>query len=417
MKLAEIITIGDELLIGQVIDTNSAWLGAQLSDLGIRVKQITSVSDDAIHIKETLEAAQNRADFIIITGGLGPTKDDITKKTLAEYFNCGMVMHLPTLQRVEDIFSMRKMPMLETNKQQALVPEICTVLANPKGTAPGMLFNHHGKVFISLPGVPYEMKAIFSDSVIPYLKSSGELPVIIHETLLTAGIGESFLAEKIKDIEQDLPPHIKLAYLPAPAQVRLRLTGHGTDYNILSNEVSMHAQSLQSRLGDYIFGRGEETLEMVVGNLLQSEGLTLGMAESCSGGFASHLITSVPGSSKYFKGTLVAYAYEIKESVLGVSPETIISKGAVSEECIIQMATNARTLFKADYAIATSGVAGPTGGTPDKPVGSVWIAVAGPHGCESKLYLLGDERIRIIERTGIMALDMLRKQILKRKKS
>lgn len=413
MKLAEIITIGDELLIGQVVDTNSAWLGKQLSDLGIRVKQITSVSDDEQHIVEALDAAQKRVDYILITGGLGPTKDDITKKTLAQFFNSDMVLHQPTLERVEAIFSMRKMPMLETNRQQAMVPEICQVLPNPKGTAPGMLFDIKGKVIISMPGVPYEMKAIFSESVIPYLKSSGNLPVIIHETLLTAGIGESFLAEKIKDIEARLPEHIKLAYLPATAQVRLRLTGHGMHETTLRQEINQYAQDIRSVLGDYIYGSGEETLEAQIGKMLLSRGLTLGMAESCSGGYTSHLITSVPGSSLYFKGTLVAYAYETKEKVLGVSHETIATKGAVSEECIIQMATNARKLLHTDYAIATSGIAGPDGGTPDKPVGSVWIAVAGPDGCESKLYRLGDERIRIIERTGIMALDMLRKQLLK----
>ncbi len=413
MILAEIITIGDELLIGQVVDTNSAWLGKELSELGIQVKQITSCSDDALHIKEALAMATKRVDIIIITGGLGPTKDDITKKTLAEYFNSGMVMHEPTKKRVEGIFSMRKMPMLESNYLQAMVPQNCEVLENEKGTAPGMWFNQNNKIYISMPGVPYEMKHIFTKEVTPKIKASFKLPFIVHHTILTAGIGESFLAEKIKSVEECLPSHIKLAYLPAVAQVRLRLSGHGSEKDALQQEVEKYANQIKALAKDYIYGDEDISLPEVIGQILLDKKATVGLAESCSGGYVSHLITSVAGSSLYFKGTLVAYAYEIKENVLGVSKETIDTKGAVSEECIVQMAENARKLLNVDYAIATSGIAGPSGGTTDKPVGTVWIAVASADRTVAKVYHLGDERIRVIERTGIVALEMLRKELVK----
>jgi nicotinamide-nucleotide amidase len=413
MILAEIITIGDELLIGQVVDTNSAWLGKELSELGIQVKQITSCSDDANHIKEALTMANHRVDIIIMTGGLGPTKDDITKKTLAEYFNTGMIMHEPTKIRVEGIFSLRKMPMLESNYLQAMVPQNCEVLENEKGTAPGMWFNQNNKIYISMPGVPYEMKHIFTKEVTPRLKASFKLPFIVHHTILTAGIGESFLAEKIKSVEESLPSHIKLAYLPAVAQVRLRLSGHGSEKDAIQQEVEKYSNQIKALAKDYIYGDEDISLPEVIGQLLLEKKATVGLAESCSGGYVSHLITSVAGSSLYFKGTLVAYAYEIKENVLGVSKETIDTKGAVSEECIVQMAENARKLLNVDYAIATSGIAGPSGGTSDKPLGTVWIALASADRTLAKVYHLGDERIRVIERTGIVALEMLRKELVK----
>jgi nicotinamide-nucleotide amidase len=405
--LAEIITIGDEILIGQIVDTNSAWIAQELNKIGIRVKQISSVSDDREHILTALAEAHNRAKIIIITGGLGPTKDDITKKTLAEYFNVGMVDNQETLDNVERIFKKYNRPLLEVNRLQAQVPANCEVVINNNGTAPGMWFNHHGRVYMSMPGVPFEMMYMMEDTVLPKLKATFKLPAIVHKTLLTVGEGESFLATRIEDIEDSLPAHIKLAYLPKLGQVRLRLSGYGENEATLTAEVDHYAKLLATRVANVLVTEEDIPLEKAILNKMEARGLTLSVAESCTGGYISHLFTQHPGSSSVFFGGTVCYSYELKESVLGVKNETLWQHGAVSEETVREMAEGAIFNFKSDYSIAVTGIAGPGGGTPDKPVGTVWIAVASVNKTVAKKFTFGSKRLQNIERSAISALGML----------
>lgn len=409
---AEIITIGDELLIGQVIDTNSAWIGQHLNSLGISLYQRTACGDNKEQILACLNDASLRSDIIILTGGLGPTKDDITKKTLCDYFNTSLVTDEKVLEWVTRIFRQRKMPMLDINLQQAQVPSNCKTLWNRSGTAPGMWFDINNKIFISLPGVPFEMKVIFEEEVTPLLKQKFELPFIYHRTLQTCSIGESFLAEKIKDIENELPSHIKLAYLPSVGAVRLRLSAYGNNEENLINEVNVICNKMYEHIGEYIFGENNDSLSEVVGNLLKQKNKTLATAESCTGGFIAHQITSIPGSSKYFIGSIISYDNKIKQQELNVTNDTLLNNGAVSEECVKQMSTAILNKFGVDYAIATSGIAGPDGGTDEKPVGTVWIAIASKNEVVTKKFNMGDNRERTILRTSLMALDMLRKMIL-----
>jgi nicotinamide-nucleotide amidase len=408
----EIITIGDEILIGQITDTNSSWLGQELSKIGIQVIHRTSVSDNAQAIVNALNSAKQRADIIITTGGLGPTKDDITKHTFASYFNTELVLNQEVLNWVRDIFKRRNLPMVDSNNAQALVPANCEVLFNRSGTAPGMLFDEDGKIFISMPGVPFEMKVIFEEQCVPRLQKRFSLPVIIHRTILTCNIGESFLALKLENIENSLPPHIKLAYLPAVGMVRLRFSGSHTHYATLKDEIDEIITYVYDTVGDYIYGEENDTLEQVVGLLLKSQHKTLATAESCTGGYVSHLITSVPGSSSYYKGSIISYANEVKENELGVSIQILKAQGAVSEACVTQMAEGVRKKLNTDYAIATSGIAGPDGGTAEKPIGTVWIAVSGPNSTIAKQFNMGDNRERTIQRSAIQGLDMLRKMLL-----
>lgn len=405
--LAEIITIGDEILIGQIVDTNSAWMAQQLNAVGIRVKQITSVSDDRQHILNALNEAQARVDIILITGGLGPTKDDITKTTLAEYFNTGFVLNEATLKNVERIFARYNRPLLEVNHNQAIVPANCEVLVNQNGTAPGMWFNHEGKVYVSMPGVPFEMMYLMEEQVIPRLKAQFKLPHIVHNTLLTVGVGESFLAEMIADIEDKLPPHIKLAYLPKLGMVRLRLSAQGEDITSLTGEVEQYANQIAERVGKAVVAREDIPIEKAILNKMEVKGLTLSVAESCTGGYIAHLFTQHPGSSKVFLGGAVSYAYELKESILGVKNETLWQHGAVSEETATEMMQGALENFKSDYAIAVTGIAGPDGGTPDKSVGTVWIAVGNKYKSIIKKFTFGNKRIQNIERTATTALGLL----------
>jgi nicotinamide-nucleotide amidase len=405
--LAEIITIGDEILIGQIVDTNSAWMAQQLNAVGIRVKQITSVSDDRQHILNALNEAQARVDIILITGGLGPTKDDITKTTLAEYFNTGFVLNEATLKNVERIFARYNRPLLEVNHNQAMVPANCEVLVNQNGTAPGMWFNHAGKVYVSMPGVPFEMMYLMEEQVIPRLKAQFKLPHIVHNTLLTVGVGESFLAEMIADIEDKLPAHIKLAYLPKLGMVRLRLSAQGEDITSLTSEVEQYADQIAERVGKAVVAREDIPIEKAILNKMEVKGLTLSVAESCTGGYIAHLFTQHPGSSKVFLGGAVSYAYELKESILGVKNETLWQHGAVSEETATEMMQGALRNFKSDYAIAVTGIAGPDGGTPDKPVGTVWIAVGNKYKSIIKKFTFGNKRIQNIERTATTALGLL----------
>ena len=361
--LAEIITIGDEILIGQIVDTNSAWMARHLNEVGIRVKQISSVSDDREHILKALAEAHNRADIILITGGLGPTKDDITKKTLAAYFGVGMVENAAALDNVTRIFAKYNRPLLEVNRLQAQVPENCEVILNKNGTAPGMWFNHEGKIYVSMPGVPFEMMYMMEEEVIPKLRSTLKLPVIIHKTILTAGEGESFLADRIADIEDSLPPYIKLAYLPKLGQVRLRLSGEGDNEAILKRKVNEYAEQITKRIGSFVVAQEDIPLEKVILNMMAEKGLKLSVAESCTGGYISHLFTQHAGSSEVFLGGAVTYSNEMKEQLLGVKKETMEKYGAVSGEVVTEMAEGALRNFGSDYAIAVTGIAGPGGGS------------------------------------------------------
>lgn len=409
---AEILTIGDEILIGQIIDTNSSWLGQELGKMGISVVHRASVSDQQAHIVNALNDATKRADIIIMTGGLGPTKDDVTKHTLAGYFGTELVLNEEVLEWVSKIFRMRKLPMIDSNKNQAMVPANCEVLFNRSGTAPGMWFDVNGKIFISMPGVPFEMKVIFEEQCIPRLQKHFQLPVIIHRTIQTCSIGESFLAKKIEDLENALPDYIKLAYLPNIGQVRLRFSGYHSNSEQLKAEMDTIISNLYERIGEYIFGEEDDTLQKVVGMLLKGKDKKVATAESCTGGYLAHLITSVPGSSGYYEGSVISYANQIKINELGVSPETLQTVGAVSEACVIQMAEGVRKKFNTDYAISTSGIAGPDGGSAEKPVGTVWIAVSSSSQTVAQQFNMGDNRERTIHRTALQGLDMLRKMLL-----
>ncbi|MCC7302944.1 MAG: competence/damage-inducible protein A [Bacteroidia bacterium] len=414
---AEIITIGDEILIGQVVDTNSAWLGERLSLAGIQVTRITSIPDEREQIVSALHDAERRSDIVLITGGLGPTRDDITKTTFCEYFEDHLVLNPSVLNQVEEMFRSRGLPMLEVNRQQAMVPSRCKVLNNTMGTAPGMWMEKNGKIFISMPGVPYEMKGIMSGQVIPEFRQHFSLPQIFHATVLTQGIGESFLAAKISEWEDALASEkIKLAYLPRPGQVRLRLTATSQDGKEPKIRVEKKIEELERIIPDYIFGRevfgeGEFTLGQAVGERLRERSATMSVAESCTGGFLAHLITEIAGSSDYFMGSVTAYANKAKEQLLDVKSESLIRFGAVSEEVAMEMAEGAARRFGTDYALSTTGVAGPSGGSETKPVGFVWIGIHTPQGVRAEPMRFGKDRIRNIERMSRAALECLRREL------
>jgi len=412
MTLAEIITIGDELLIGQVVDTNSAWIGQKLNEIGIKVKQITSVSDDESHIISALNEARNRADLILITGGLGPTKDDLTKYTLCKYFKSNLRFDQEAFLNVERIFKSRGKEVTEVNRKQAEIPEKCNVIQNSMGTAPGMWFENRKKVFISMPGVPYEMKSMMEQKILPVLQQRFNGKAIVHKTILTQGIGESSLSDMIEEWELQLPQNTKLAYLPSPGLVRLRLTATGTNQDDLYTIVEDETKKLLEIAGEYIYGFDDDSLEKIVGHLLREKSATLSSAESCTGGYIAHRITTIPGSSDYFIGSVVAYANRVKENFLDVPKEILDQHGAVSEETVIAMATKMNKKFATDYSIAVSGIAGPGGGTPEKPVGTVWLAIAHPKGTFTKKLLLGTVRERVIIETSLHALNNLRKILI-----
>ena len=410
---AEIITIGDELLIGQTIDTNSAWIGAELSLAGFDVHRKTSVHDRRSDILKVLSETAGESDVVIITGGLGPTSDDITKQTLCEFFNTRLVMNNEVLAMVEDMMSRRNFPMNENNIRQAEVPESCTVLTNAAGTAPGMWFEKDGTIFISMPGVPSEMKHIMNQHVLPALKKRFTTQTIIHRNIMTYGTPEARLAEILTSFEAGLPDSVKLAYLPSSGIIKLRLTGTGNDRLQISEAIEEQVKKLYSIIPELIYGENEESLEMVVGKLLREKKKTLCTAESCTGGNIAHMITSVPGSSQYFTGSVIAYANEIKTQVLGVNGKIIEKEGAVSENVVRLMAEGARKLMKTDYSVATSGIAGPDGGTEEKPVGTLWIAVASGSGTVAEKHTFTTERTANILRFSIVALNLLRKQIIR----
>lgn len=410
--LAEIITIGDELLIGQVVDTNSAWIAQHLNDIGIKVKQITSVSDEEGHILQALNEAIKRADIILLTGGLGPTKDDITKKTLCKYFNTRLKFDEQSYKIIETIFNSRGREVTPINRLQAEVPENCTVLHNFLGTAPGMWFEKDKKIYISMPGVPSEMKGLMEKIILPKIKERFPLVPIVHKTILTQGAGESFLADLISSWEDNLPSNLKLAYLPAAGMVRLRITANGENEETLRKEVENKALKLKALIGEYIYGYENDKLEALIGRLLREQKKTICTAESCTGGFIAHKITSIPGSSEYYIGSVVAYANEIKINELNVDMLTLETHGAVSEQVVKSMASNARKKFKTDYSIACSGIAGPDGGTNDKPVGTVWIAVSNFEKTITRKLQLGTSRERVILETAQHSLNTLRKMLI-----
>ena len=410
---AELITIGDELLIGQTVDTNASWIGEQLNQLGIDVNQISSIRDDRQHILDTLELSTSCSQLVILTGGLGPTNDDITKKTLCEYFNSTLILNEAVLEKITAYFQSRDLQMLEVNKDQARLPHNCAILDNSRGTASGMWFEKNEVIVISLPGVPYEMKGIFSDVIIPKLKEKILVSNVLNKTIKTQGIGESFLAEIIKDWEYELiEDGLKLAYLPSPGIVKLRITAFGSRENELRNLIEKYVLKLVALIPDYIYGYDKDKLEQVVGKLLAKKNASLSLAESCTGGNLAHMITSVSGSSSYFKGSIVAYSNTVKTDFLSVDSQLLIKHGAVSKQVVEQMAIGANLRFDTDYSIATSGVAGPNGGTEDKPVGTVWIAIAADEKVYSKKLTLGDNRERNILISSLSALNLLRLKLL-----
>jgi nicotinamide-nucleotide amidase len=412
MTKATIITIGDELLIGQVIDTNSAWMAQELNKAGIPVVRRVAVGDVWDEIWNALDEESKHADIILITGGLGPTADDITKPLLCKYFGGTLIVDEGAKQNVIDIFTRLNRPMIERNLLQAEVPDVCTVIQNKRGTAPGMLFKKEKKIYISMPGVPHEMKGMMEDDVIPYLIKQFELPVIIHRTLLTAGVGESFLADLIQNFETALPPHIKLAYLPNYGMVRLRLSTSGFDKNAVEKEVDAQFTQLQSLVKEYLVTNEDEPLEKVVGKLLLQKKQTMCTAESCTGGYIAHLLTSIPGSSNFYDGSVVSYSYGAKEDLLGVNHQSLLTKGAVSEEVVTEMAKGALQNIKSNYVIAVSGIMGPGGGLPEKPVGTAWVAIGNAEKIVAQKLLFRFDRARNIQLTAVTALNLLRKFIL-----
>ncbi len=413
----EIINIGDELLIGQVVNTNASWMGEQLSLNGFSVAQFTIIGDRREVILDALAQAERRAGVVLISGGIGPTKDDITKEALCEYFNTRLVLHPEALKDIETLFPRRGLVVTELNRQQAMLPELCKTIPNAIGTARGMWFEKPGPGgrtthFISMPGVPFEMKEMMTLHIIPLLKELFKPPAIIHKTVMTQGIGESFLAKIIEEWENSLPPEIRLAYLPQPGIVRLRLTGISDDEQSLRETIMRETGKLEKLIPEYLYGYDEEKLEESVAGLLTVRHKTLATAESCTGGYLAHLLTSVPGASAFFSGSVVAYSNGIKGQLLGVLGTTLARHGAVSSETVSEMAVGVQTLMNADYAIAISGIAGPGGGTEEKPVGTTWIAIATPEEVFARHFQLGEDRGRNIRRASLQGLSMLRKALL-----
>ena len=407
---AEIITIGDELLIGQVIDTNSSWMAQRMNEAGVRVVRKQTVGDVPDQMTEVIKAALNRSDIVLLTGGLGPTKDDKTREVLCAIYECGLVVDEQTLARMEAYFSARGRVLSDTNRDQANVPAKCTPVPNHHGTAPGMWFDENGRILVSMPGVPYEMKAMMDEFVIPRLRNRFALPEVVHHTLTTMGIPESHLSDLLSKWESELPTRYSLAYLPSPGLVRLRLSCYDAGTND-SSAMAHLMDDLASLVQPYLFSRGDSAPEQAIGEMLRIRNQTISVAESCTGGYISHLITTVPGSSIWYMGSSVSYDNEVKSTFLGVDSDIIRSQGAVSEDVARAMAEGIRSKLKTTWSVATTGVAGPGGGTPEKPVGTVWIALSGPFGTQAKMFRFGDNRLRNIQMTAFMAFKMLRDAI------
>ena len=409
---AEILAIGDELLYGQIVDTNSHWISQELSRIGVKVVHRTTVGDDRDAMLAAFAAAEQRADIILITGGLGPTSDDLTKPLLAEYFGCSVQLVPEALEDVRAFFAKRGRELTDINALQAHLPTNCTYVRNEVGTAPGMWFDERGVVWMSMPGVPHEMKNLMTDFVLPKLKERFELPVIYHKVIKTVGIGESWLASLIAEWEKNLPEHIKLAYLPSLGEVKLRLTAIGKEERRLADDILTEVDKVKPLIDKYIYGFDAESLPDVIGRLLLNKNKTVALAESCSGGYISHLVTSVPGCSAYFNGAVIPYHNQFKVSQLDVREETLTMRGAVSEETVKEMARNVRRKYNSDFGLATSGIAGPGGGSEEKPVGTVWIACDFDGNTITKKLQLSNERDINIRYTAVFALDLLRQCIL-----
>ncbi len=411
--LAELITIGDEILYGQTLDTNAHWMSEALSAIGVRVIRRTTCGDDEHQILKVLVEAENRGDIILITGGLGPTSDDLTKPCLATYFNCAIRVNEQALAELEEYMASRNRPLNNLTRLQASLPEVCEMISNERGTAPGMWFNKSGKVFVAMPGVPNEMKYMMTNHVIPKIKNKFLLPVIYHKIVRVAGIGESWLAELIEPWEKALPVNVKLAYLPTFSDLKLRLTAFGNDKKALISQVDDLVNSLLPLIKQYHYGFDDDSLEVVIGTLLRKNHETLAIAESCTGGYIAHKITSIAGSSDYFAGSITPYQNEIKIKILGVNEATIANYGAVSEQTVTEMATRVCELFDADYGLASSGIAGPDGGTDDKPVGTVWIACSDKNGITTKKLQLTKDREVNIRMSAVAALNLLYQRLTK----
>jgi nicotinamide-nucleotide amidase len=406
-----VISIGDELLIGQTVNTNASWIGQEISKIGGNVIEGLTISDKANDILSSVEYSINKADVVIITGGLGPTKDDITKHTLTEYFETELEIHQPTLEKITAYFSIRKRPMLESNVQQAALPKDCTILTNNYGTASGMWFEKKGKVVISLPGVPYEMKGIMTEEVFPRMKERFQLNSMYHKTILTQGIGESFLAEKLTDWENRVRNEgFGLAYLPSPGIVKLRISSPYGDQD--KDKIDIYLSEVKNSLPEAVFGYENETLPEIIGNLLREKKLKIGTVESCTSGLLANQLVSVSGASDYYEGSLLTYSYKLKEEILGISNATLIENGAVSELVATEMAQNGLRKLDVDICISTTGIAGPLGGTEDKPVGLVWIGLATKKGVKARKFQFGDNRERNLQMTVLSALNWLRYELL-----
>ncbi len=413
---AEIITIGDEILIGQIVDTNSAWISRRLNQAGIEVARITSVGDRKEDILNALSGATGGAGLVLITGGLGPTRDDITRNTICEFFGTSLVFHQPTYDRILERFKTRGIPVNNLDHDQALVPASCKVIPNPVGAAAGMWFEQNGRVYVFMPGVPFEMEAMMKEEILPRIDIPEKNRAIVHRTVLTQGIPESLLAKRIEPWAKALPDHIRLAYLPDPMAMKLRLSTYGGDRTSLADEIEFEIGKLLPLIADCVFGYDDDTLAGVTGKLLQSIDAKLSVAESCTGGTISHLITRTPGSSGWYCGGVTAYSNDVKISLLGVSPETLSRYGAVSSQTAREMARGVRKMMNTEYSVATTGIAGPDGGSAEKPVGTVWISVEGPAKFICEKFVFGGDRERNILRASQTALQMLRKLIAEENK-
>jgi len=412
-KYAEIISIGDEILYGQTLDTNSHWISGRLDEIGIKVRRKITIGDEREEILNTLKESTERADIILITGGLGPTRDDLTKPLLAEYFGVGLKMNDEAFEHIRTIFEKKGREVTELNRMQAELPENCIKIDNKLGTAPGMWFEENGTVYVSMPGVPYEMEGMMNDIILPKLKEKFTGGVIYHKIVKTVGIGESALAEKIVDWEDHLPKSIKLAYLPTFGQVKLRLTALGDDRAHLEKEVGKEVEKLIPQIASYVYGYDNDELEKVVGDILLKNNKSIAFAESCTGGYISHLMTKVPGSSQYYKGSIVSYDYDVKVNSLDVDRKVMEEKGAVSEEVVLQMARSVRSKLGADVGISVSGIAGPGGGTEEKPVGTVWIGYSDEQKTVAKKFNFSKDRNVNIKLSALCALNMFRINFLR----
>ena len=407
-KYAEIISIGDEILYGQTLDTNSHWISGRLDEIGIKVRRKITIGDEREEILKTLKESSERSDIILITGGLVPTRDDLTKPLLAEYFGVGLKMNDEAFRHIRSIFEKNGREVTELNRMQAELPENCTKIDNKLGTAPGMWFEENGTVYVSMPGVPYEMEGMMNDTILPKLKEKFTGGVIYHKIIKTVGIGESALAEKITDWEDHLPKSIKLAYLPTFGQVKLRLTALGSDKTMLEKEVGKEVDKLIPQIASYVYGYDNDELKKVVGDIMLKNSKSIAFAESCTGGYISHLMTKVPGSSQYYKGSIISYDYDVKVNSLDVDRKVMEEKGAVSEEVVLQMARSVKTKLGADIGISVSGIAGPGGGTEDKPVGTVWIGYSDDQKTVAKKFNFSKDRNVNIKLSALCALNMFR---------